>query len=105
MAKDEVKVLTGDERPPIETEVEGIETVEFKVTVRGKEFNLEAPADLMDASAEVMEHYQNEKILPALRALLGEVQYRKLIAAGMTSRDALEKVMPAYNEAIGVGED
>lgn len=44
-------------------------------TFRGVEYTL--PADLNEADGDVIEHYENDKPISALKALLGEEQWLK----------------------------
>lgn len=48
-------------------------------TFRGKEYTL--PPNLNEADGDVLEHYENDKPISALRALLGEEQFAAYKAA------------------------
>jgi len=91
-------------KTPAQAEVEGFEKIHFTVTIRNKEIELETVADLMDAPVEVSEAFEQNKPLAAFRALLGELQYSKLKAVGVTTREFLEIILPAWQEATGLGE-
>ena len=60
----------------------------------------------MDADAQVMIDMENKRFASVLLALLGQVQFDKLRAAGMSNRDMIEEVLPAWQKAAELpGED
>ena len=96
------------EAPAAKREAEGYDTVHFVVEVGPKKqaVSLEAVADIMDADAQVMIDMENERFASVLYALLGQVQFNKLRAAGMSNRDMIEEVLPAWQKAVELpGED
>nr|DAS88091.1 MAG TPA: hypothetical protein [Caudoviricetes sp.] len=99
---------------PVENEALGIETVDVtvNVTVRGvggkvenKDVTLkDIPVDLLDANFEVSEYFDEGKNVKAFIALIGEQNRAILKANGVTIRD-FNKIMEAWKEAAGLGED
>lgn len=90
----------------VDNEIIGADQVEFTVRVgagEGVEVKLFAPADIMDADPMVLVHQENRRFTSSLVALLGEAQFDRLRAAGMTTRQ-IKDVMEAYGEATGAGE-
>ena len=81
------------------------------VTVRGvggkienKDVTLkDIPVDLLDASFEVSEYFDEGKNVKAFLALIGEQNRAVLKANGVTIR-SLNKFMEAWTEAAGLGE-
>ena len=66
---------------------------------RGREYTL--PADLNEADGDVLEHYENDKPISALRALLGEDQFAAYKAAVKPKvKDHIEFIGKAF-EALG----
>lgn len=88
-----------------EREANDIETVKFTVNIRGNDVELETVADIMDADAQVSIDQEYKRYANMLLGLLGENQWAKLRAAGMSNRIMLETVLPAWQEATGLGED
>lgn len=107
-----VDTIDSDTLEPVETatarreaENADIDTVKFDVEFRGRIFHLEAPADIMSASANAYIAYENNHIATMLKEILGVAQWNMLIGAGMTTRIMVETVFEAYQEAAGLGED
>ncbi|WP_257202946.1 hypothetical protein [Corynebacterium cystitidis] len=86
-------------------EAQGIDTVLFSVDINDKTISLEAPADLMEADPDAYIAYEERKYGLMLKSILGEPQWEKLRSAGMTTKQLIQDVMPAYQEAAGLGED
>lgn len=84
-------------------EAREVETVTFTVEVAGQEVELTTVADILDAPYEVSLAFEQERNLTAFKALIGN-QFAKLDALGVTTREIIEKVIPAWQEATGLGE-
>lgn len=82
-----------------------LDTVKFDVEFNNRIFHLEAPVDIMSASANAYIAYENNHIATMMKEILGMVQWNVLIGAGMTTRIMVETVFEAYREAAGLGED
>lgn len=89
---------------PAKNEADDIETISFDVNLRGKTITLTVPADLMDASDEVLENFEKGHNLNAFYALIGPAQKARLRAGGSTGRFITEVAIPAWQEASGLGE-
>lgn len=89
---------------PAKVEASGADTVTFNVSVGGKEINLEAPANILDADPEAYVAYEERKFGLMFKVLLGEAQWMQLRGAGITTQQLMEDVLPAYQEAAGLGE-
>lgn len=90
---------------PAKIEATGVDTVTFNVEVNGRKFNLEAPADIMSADPDAYIAYEERKFGVMLKMILGESQWMQLRGAGITTRQLIEDVFTAYQEAAGLGED
>lgn len=90
---------------PAENEANNAETVTFTVDINGKEIKLEAPVDLMSADPDAYIAYEERKFGLMMKLILNPQQWNRLRAAQMTTQQLLEVVMPAYQEAAGLGED
>ena len=80
------------------------ENITFDVEVKGQKISLTCPADLSDAPFEVAEAFEDGKNLKAFMGLIGETQAAQLRAAGLTPRIFTDVVIPAWQEASGLGE-
>lgn len=96
-AKNAIQVLD-EEGDPL------TEQVEFTVTIKKAEYEITAPASIMEASAEAYIAFENQNIGVMLKEILGPAQWGMLLRAGMSTRDMIETLWPAYQEAMGVGE-
>lgn len=68
-------------------------------TFRGKEYTL--PPNLNEADGDVLEHYENDKPISALKALLGDEQFAAYKAAERPKvKDHIEFIGKAF-EALG----
>lgn len=90
---------------PAKVEAEDKDTVTFDVEINDKTITLTAPADLMSADPDAYIAYEERKFGVMLKMILGELQWDKLRAAGMTTKWLMEEVMVKYQEAAGLGED
>ena len=81
-----------------------VENVKFDVEFRGKIIHLEAPADILAASADAYIAYEAGNVATMMKEILGKGQWNRLINAGMTTRVLVDAVFPAYEEAAGLGE-
>lgn len=90
---------------PAKNEAQEKDTVLFNVEINGKTLNLEAPANIMEAGADAYIAYEEKRFGVMMKALLGDLQWDRLRAAGMTTKQLLEDVFTAYQEAAGLGED
>lgn len=90
---------------PAKIESEGKDTVTFDVEINGKTITLTAPADLLSADPDAYIAYEERKFGVMLKMILGEVQWEKLRAAGINTKQLMEEVMVKYQEAAGLGED
>lgn len=98
---------------PVENEALGIETIDVTVNVpvRGVDGKVEnkdvtlkdIPVDLLDASFEVSEYFDEGKNVKAFLALIGDRNRAVLKANGVTIR-SLNKFMEAWKEEAGLGE-
>lgn len=69
------------------------------LTFRGREYHL--PPNLNEADGDVLEHYENDKPILALKALLGEDQFAEYKAAVKPRvKDHVEFIGVAF-EALG----
>ncbi|MFS0140296.1 hypothetical protein ACL1FJ_00710 [Corynebacterium striatum] len=89
---------------PAKAEAFEVEEIDFTVNIKGKDIKIVCPADLSDAPFEVAEAFEEGKNLKAFMGLIGESQAAKLRAAGMTPRIFADEVIPAWQEASGMGE-
>lgn len=96
-AKNAIQVLDEDGDPLIEQ-------VEFTVTINKREYEITAPASIMDASAEAYIAFEQQNIGVMLKETFGPAQWNMLLRAGLRTRDMIETLWPAYQEAMGVGE-
>lgn len=103
LAAEEAK-MNADQASAAEREALEIETVSFTVDINGTDVQFTTPADILDCSDEVLEHFDNNKQYSALMAIIGPDQKAKMRAAGSTGRIVIDKVIPAWNEAMGMGE-
>lgn len=103
LAAEEAK-MNADAASAAEREALEIETVTFTVDINGTDVEFTTPADILDCSDEVLEHFDNNKQYAAFMAIIGAEQKAKMRAAGSTGRIVMEKVIPAWNEAMGMGE-
>lgn len=85
-------------------EANEVEEVTFTVNVRGEKIKLTVPTDLGDAPFEAMEAIEDNKFMRGFMLMLGTVQANKLRSAGLTGRIFNEEVIPAWQEATGMGE-
>lgn len=85
-------------------EVDNVEEITFDVEIKGKKLTLTCPADLSDAPFEVAEAFEEGKNLKAFMGLIGEAQAARLRTAGLTPRIFADEVVPAWQEAAGMGE-
>lgn len=90
---------------PAKVEAEDKDTVTFDVEINDKTITLTAPVDLMSADPDAYIAYEERKFGVMLKMILGELQWDKLRAAGMTTKWLMEEVMVKYQEAAGLGED
>lgn len=90
---------------PAKVEAENEDTVTFDVEINGKTITLTAPADLLAADPDAYIAYEERKYGLMLKMILGEVQWQKLRAAGISTKQLMEEVMVKYEEAAGLGED
>lgn len=68
-------------------------------TFRGVEYTL--PPNLNEADGDVLEHYENDKPIHALKALLGEDQFTKYkLAVKPKVKDHMEFISEAF-KALG----
>lgn len=93
-----------DAEAAAKTEVQDVEKIELKLTLRGKDFKFEVPAsyDLLPFDAQLA--IEKGQHLTGLSYALGEVQLNQLRRFGATVQDFYE-VMDALNEAWGLGND
>lgn len=91
-------------KSPAKQEAQGTDVVTFNVTINGTDINLEAPANILDADAEAYVAYEERRFGVMLKSILGEMQWMQLRSAGMTTSQMMETVLPAYQEAAGLGE-
>lgn len=89
---------------PAKVEAEDKDTVTFDVEINGKTISLTAPADLLAADPDAYIAYEERKFGVMLKTILGEVQWEKLRAAGISTKQLMEEVMVKYQEAAGLGE-
>lgn len=85
-------------------EADNVEEITFEVTVKDSTIKITCPADLSDAPFEVAEAFEDGKNLKAFMGLIGEAQAARLRAAGLTPRIFADEVIPAWQEAAGMGE-
>ena len=85
-------------------EVDKVEEISFDVTVKGTKITITCPADLSDAPFAVAEAFEDGKNLKAFMGLIGDAQAARLRAAGLTPRIFADEVVPAWQEAAGMGE-
>lgn len=85
-------------------EVFEAEEIKFDVEVKSEKITITCPADLNDAPFEVAEAFEEGKNLKAFMGLIGDAQAAKLRAAGLTPRIFSDVVIPAWQEASGLGE-
>lgn len=104
LAAEEAK-MNADQASAAEREALEIDTVTFTVDINGTTIEFTTPADILDCTDEVLEHFDNGKQYAAFMAIIGPEQKAKMRAAGSTGRIVMEKVIPAWNEAMGMGED
>lgn len=99
--------MSGTTKKPkaAKNEAEDLDTVDFEVTVKDKKITLTVPIDVNDAPIEVAEAFEDGKFLKAFMGLIGPQQATKLRAAGLTTRIFNDDVMPAWQEATGLGND
>lgn len=81
------------------------ETVKFEVELRGQKLELEALADPMDAPADIMVAMERQNFATYFYYLLGEAGFARLRAYNVSAREYVEVIVPAYNEAAGLGEE
>ncbi|MGV0327304.1 hypothetical protein ACUY2E_10260 [Corynebacterium confusum] len=91
-------------KSPAKAEAQGTDVVTFNVEINGTEINLEAPANILDADAEAYIAYEEGKYGLMMKSILGDLQWRQLRSAGMTTNQMMEIVFSAYQEAAGLGE-
>ncbi|MDO5534164.1 MAG: hypothetical protein Q4F65_05895 [Propionibacteriaceae bacterium] len=103
-AETEAPKTTGRKGKP-EPEGDGIERVTFEVEVRGTTLKLSTPADPDDWPAEAEVAFEQDQHITAFMAIIGPADRAKLRGAGATRRDLREVILPAWNEATGLGED
>lgn len=103
--KDEEAKMNADHASAAEREALDIDTVTFTVDIKGTEVEFTTPADILDCTDEVLEHFDNGKQYAAFMSIIGPEQKARMRAAGSTGRIVMEKVIPAWNEAMGMGED
>jgi len=81
-----------------------VETVDFEVTIRGTKITLTTPASMDDAPLSVIEAFEDGKTVNAFMQMIGPAQAAKLRASGVTAKMFADVVVPAWNEATGLGE-
>ena len=81
------------------------ETVTVTVKLRGRDETFEMFADPMDAEADVMVAAEQGNFMTFVRGLMTDADSRKAKMMKLTSRELIEIIMPAYNEATEQGED
>lgn len=81
------------------------ETVTIKVKLRGKNHQFEMFQDPMDAAAEVMVAAEQGNSMTFVLGLMTDISRRTADMMKLTSRELINVIMPAYNEATGQGED
>ncbi|PRQ10634.1 hypothetical protein C1Y63_10595 [Corynebacterium sp. 13CS0277] len=106
MAKDKAKSTEIEE---VDAEVINLqdpdyEVTTFTVTIRGRKFTLEAPNNPLDASFDVMDDFENERMVSGFLKLIGPAQAARLRAYNVTTREMSEIVMPAWTKAGAMGE-
>lgn len=70
----------------------------------GADLDLKMFRDPMDAGDEVMEYAEQEKFVSYIRGLITPQSKMTMKAKQSTSRDLLEIILPAYQEATQQGE-
>lgn len=70
----------------------------------GDELEIEMFRDPMDAGDEVMEFAEQDKYVSYIRGLITQRSKMAMKSRGVTGRELLERVLPAYQEATGQGE-
>lgn len=70
----------------------------------GDELEIEMFRDPMDAGDEVMEFAEQNKYVSYIRGLITQRSKMTMKSKGVTGRELLERVLPAYQEATGQGE-
>lgn len=70
----------------------------------GDELEIEMFRDPMDAGDEVMEFAEQDKYVSYIRGLITQRSKMAMKSKGVTGRELLERVLPAYQEATGQGE-
>ena len=73
--------------------------------LRGKKEKFEMFADPMDASVETMTAAEQGNFMTFTLGLFTANDRRRATLMGLTARELVDKVMPAYNEVTGQGED
>ncbi len=86
-------------------EVSGAEEVTFHVTINGKNITLTVASSLEDAPFTTMKNFESGHVFSGFCSLIGEAQTMRLEQAGCTVRQFTDIVLPAWQEATGVGED
>ena len=100
----EKKLTSAAKEAREESDENKIETMRFTVNLRGRDYELEVPKNLYDADPEVYIAYEEEKVTPFLKALLGTFQWNTLRRAGLRASD-IGDIYEAWMEAGGEGED
>lgn len=86
-------------------QVADVETVTFTVDLRGRDFEVTAPVDILDADPDAYLAWEENRFAALVKALLGDTQWAFLRRTGMRGSD-IKDVWSAYAEAIsGAGED
>lgn len=81
------------------------ETVTITVKLRGKNREFEMFQDPIDAASEVMVAAEKGNFMTFVCGLMTDTSRRTAEMMKLTSRELIEVIMPAYNEATGQGED
>lgn len=96
--------MTDQAKTAPQLEAEGIETVDINIEIRGTKLKLTFPKSIDDSPIEVGEAFELGHNFRAFMLMAGPAQAAKIRAAGATMRDFSEIIIPAWNEATGLGE-
>lgn len=89
---------------PVKNEVDGVEQVTFTVEVKGQKVSITTPVNMEDGPLEAAELFEQGKELSGFMLLINPEAAAQIRKLRVTVRDFSEKIVPAWNEATGLGE-
>lgn len=107
-AKKTEETKTSQSVEPVKTEAQANDDVLVTVPVtliNGAEIEVKMFRDPLDASDEVLEHAEVGNIVAYTRGLITPESKFEMKAKRSCGRDLIERILPAYQEVTGQGED